>query len=131
MRLDDYQYESEDEEKKQQQTSKKSDKKKPPKKTTKEYLREFNEWVDRKETCISSETFQKFFNFQRPSNMVKGVYTTNDKKKNNMIKSVSSDLKNKIEDMSEEEKEIEKPNKITDVIEKFLSLTKKINPDKD
>ena len=97
----------------------------------KEYLREFNEWVDRKETCISSETFQKFFNFQRPSNMVKGVYTTNDKKKNNMIKSVSSDLKNKIEDMSEEEKEIEKPNKIIDVIEKFLSLTKKINPDKD
>ena len=131
LRLDDYQYESEDEEKKQQQTSKKSDKKKPPKKTTKEYLREFNEWVDRKETCISSETFQKFFNFQRPSNMVKGVYTTNDKKKNNMIKSVSSDLKNKIEDMSEEEKEIEKPNKIIDVIEKFLSLTKKINPDKD
>ena len=94
-------------------------------------MREFNEWVDRKETCISSETFQKFFNFQRPSNMVKGVYTTNDKKKNNMIKSVSSDLKNKIEDMSEEEKEIEKPNKIIDVIEKFLSLTKKINPDKD
>ena len=98
-------------------------------------MREFNEWVDRKETCISSEIFQKFFNFQRPSNMVKAVYTTNYKKKNNkvvnMIKSVSSDLKNKIEDMSEEEKEIEKPNKIIDVIEKFLSLTKKINPDKD
>ena len=46
--------------------------------------------------------------------MLKFVYITNDRKKNNrlviMIKSGSSDLKKEIENMSEKEKQIEKPN---------------------
>ena len=37
--------------------------------------------VNRKETGISSEIFQKHFKFQRPSDMLKTLYTTNDKKK--------------------------------------------------
>ena len=89
MRLiDDYQYESEEEEKEEQQTSKKLDKKEPPKKPTKEELREFNEWVNKKKTGINSEIFQKYISFQRPSNMLKAVYTTNDKKKNNRLVNV-------------------------------------------
>ena len=48
--------------------------------------------------------------------MLKAVYTINDRKKNkdlvNVIKSGLSDLKNEIENMSEKEKEIEKPNEI-------------------
>ena len=110
MRLtDDCQYESEKEkqEEKEQQTSKKE----PPKKLTKDDASNFNEWVNEKERGISSEIFQMHFNLQRPSDMLKSVYKTNDNKNNsrlaNVIKSGLSDLKNKIEDMGEEEKEID------------------------
>ena len=118
---DDYQYESEEE--KEQQTSKK-----PDKKLTKGRASNFNEWVNRKESDINSEIFQKYFSFQRPSDMLKILYTTNDKKKNsklvNVIKSGLSDLKNETENMSDEEKEIEKPSEIIDIVEKTLEFTK-------
>ena len=39
-----------------------------------------------------------------------------------MVKSGLSDLKNEIEDFSEEEKEIEKPNEIVDIVEKILEF---------
>ena len=58
--------------------------------------------------------------------MLKSVYKTNDKKKKstlvNIIKSILSDLKNEI--MSEEEKEIEKPSEIIDIVEKNLEFNK-------
>ena len=41
-----------------------------------------------------------------------------------IIKSGLSDLKNEIEDMSEEEKENEKPNEIIDIVEKIIELNK-------
>ena len=50
--------------------------------------------------------------------MLKTVYNTNNKKENNdlviMIKSGLSDIEKEIENMSEKEKEIEKPNEIDD-----------------
>ena len=106
---DDYYYESEEE--KEQQTSKKLDKKEPPKKATKTDLREFNKWVKKKETGINLELFQKYFKIQKPSDMLKTLYTTNNRKENDdLVKSRLNDLKNSIENISEEEKEIEKPN---------------------
>ena len=67
--------------------------------------------------------------------MLKTIYNTNDRKKNNdlvnVIKSGLSDLKNEIENMDEEEKETEKPNKIVDIVEKFLSLMIEPKEDKD
>ena len=82
MRLtDDYQYQSEKEEEKEQQISKKPGKKEPPKESTKDDVSKFNEWVNEKETDINSELFQKHFKFQRPSDMLKTLYNTNDKKK--------------------------------------------------
>ena len=91
-------------------------------------MRKFNELVNKKETDINRELFQKHFKFQRPSDMLKFVYTTNDKKKNddlgNLIKSGLSDLKNEIEHMNEEETEIEKPNEIVDIVEKILEFSK-------
>ena len=65
---------------KDQHTSKRPYKKEPPKKRTKANLSKFNEWVNRKETDIIFELFKKHFNFQRPSDMLKAAYTTNDKK---------------------------------------------------
>ena len=53
---------------------------------------------------INRELFQRYFNFQRPSDMLKAVYITNVKKKNNdlinLIKSGLIDLKNEIKKMS-------------------------------
>ena len=76
----------------------------------------------KKETGIDNAIFQNHFSFQRPSDMLKAVYTTNDKKKNNrlvnVIKSKLSDLKNKIKYMDEEE-EIKKSNETIDVAEKI------------
>ena len=125
MRLtDDYQYESEEEEQeeKEQQTSKKE----PPKKLTKDDASNFNEWVNEKERGINSEIFQRCFSYQRPSDMLKDLYRINDKYKSNdllnLIKIRLSDLKNEIENMGEEEKEIEKPNEIIDIVEKITEF---------
>ena len=70
--------------------------------------------------------FTKHFSFQRPSDMLKTVCNTNDRKKNNdlvnVIKSGLSDVKNEIENMGKKEKEIEKPNEIVDIVEKILEF---------
>ena len=121
---DDYQYESEED--REQQTSKNPDKKELHKKTTKDDLRKFNEWVNKKETSIDRELFKRHFNFQSPSDMLKVLCSTNDKKKNSdlvfLIKDRLSDLKKETDNMSEEEKEIEKPNEVIDIFEKFFEF---------
>ena len=64
--------------------------------------------------------------------MLKIVCNTNVKKKNNdlakLIKSGLSDLKNEIENMSEEEKEMEKPNEIVDIVKKILEFNDQTQP---
>ena len=64
--------------------------------------------------------------------MLKTVHNANNRKKNNDLVDVSKtgldDLKN---EMSEEEKEIEKPNDIVHTVEKLLSLMIKPKEDKD
>ena len=56
--------------------------------------------------------------------MLKDLCRVNDKYKNNdlvnVIKMGLSDLKNETEYMGEEEKKIEKPNKITDIVKEIL-----------
>ena len=63
----------------------------------------FNEWVNKKEANINNEIFQRYFKFQRPSDILQLAYKTNNKKKNselvNIIKSRLSDLQNEIENM--------------------------------
>ena len=64
--------------------------------------------------------------------MLKVVCNTNVKKKNNdlakLIKSGLSDLKNEIENMSEEEKEMEKPNEIVEIVKKILEFNDQTQP---
>ena len=133
MRLtDDYQYESEkeeeEEEEEKKQISKKPDKKEPPKKPIKDDWSKFNEWVNKKETGINSEIFQRYFKYQSRSDMLKNLYRINDKYKSNdsvnVIKSGLSQLKNEIIYISEEEKEIEKPNEIINIVEEILEFNK-------
>ena len=67
--------------------------------------------------------------------MLKAVYATNNKRKNEklvtMIESGLSDIKNEIKKISDDEIEIEKPDKIVNIVEKILEFNRKIKKDKD
>ena len=56
--------------------------------------------INKEETDINSGLFQKNFRFQRPTEMLKAVYTTNNIMKHekwvNVIKAGLNDLKNEI-----------------------------------
>ena len=60
--------------------------------------------------------------------MLKYLYQTNDRKKNNelvsMINSGLKDLKEEINKITEEEKEKEKPNKIVEIVREILKFNK-------
>ena len=87
-------------------------------------MKEFNEPIIKKETGMNRELFQKYFNFQMPTLMLKTLYNLNDRNKNNklvnIINSRLKDFKEKIEDMSDEEKETKNPNEIVDILEEIL-----------
>ena len=78
---------------------------------------------------MNRELFQEYFKFQMPTIMSKTLYSLNDKKKNNLlvntIKSGLSDLKNEIKKMPKEEREIEKPDKIVEIVEEILKFNEK------
>ena len=63
---------------------------------------------------------------QKPSDMLKTLYTTNDTKKNfdlvNLTKSGLSDLKNEIKNMSEEEKKMKNQTRYQILLKKFLQF---------
>ena len=67
--------------------------------------------------------------------MRKAAYSTNNRKENekivNVIKSGLGDLKNEIKEISDDEIEIEKPDKIVDINKILLSLIDKIKKGKD
>ena len=88
----------------------------------------FNEWINKEETDINKELFKEHFNFQRPSDMLKYLHQANDRGKNDKLVSVIisglEDLKKKIREMSEEEREIEKPDKIVKIVKKILKFNK-------
>ena len=60
--------------------------------------------------------------------MLKAVYATNNKRKNEklvtMIESGLSDIKNEIKKISDDEIEIEKPDKIVNIVEKILEFNR-------
>ena len=76
--------------------------------------------------------FKTYFNFVVPSSLAKKLYETKDKKKSNklvnVIKSGLSDLKNKIKEISEDEKKKikknEQPNEILKIVEEILEFNK-------
>ena len=117
--------------KKKNKPVKKPYKREPPKKPTKTDMKELNELITKEETGINRELCKTYFNFQMPAAILKAVYTTNDKKKNNelvsVIKNRLSNLKNEIKKMSEDEIKIEKPDEIVDTVEKLLEFNRQIH----
>ena len=84
--------------------------------------------VIEKEIDLNEEIFKKYFNFQRPSDMLMFLNKTNDKEKNielvNVINSGLKDLKEEIKKMSEAEIENEDPESIVEIVEKILKFNK-------
>ena len=74
--------------------------------------------------------FKDYFSFLVPSSLVKKLYETKNKNKNNElveeIKNRWNNLKDEIKKMSEDEKEIEQPDKILKIVEEVLDFNKKI-----
>ena len=74
-----YQYESENEE--EQWTSKKFDKNEPLLKPKKTDTNELNELIIKEEKDIKKELLRNYFNFQKPTLILKTLYDLNDRKK--------------------------------------------------
>ena len=91
-------------------------------------VNKFNEWVNKEEASINTELFKKHFNFQRPSDMFKYLYKTNNKEKNNeLVNLINSGLKDFIKEskeISEEERITEKSDKIITIVKKYLKFNR-------
>ena len=74
--------------------------------------------------------FEKHFNFTSPTVLTKQLYKIKNKKENNeivnVIKSGLIDLKHEIKNMSKEEIENEKPDKILEIVKEILNFNNKI-----
>ena len=78
----------------------------------------------KKETDINNELFKKHFSFQSPSVMLKSLSDINDIEKSSksvsVIVSGLKGLKEEINKMSEKERQIEKPDKIIEIVKMTL-----------
>ena len=87
-----------------------------------------NKWIIDEEENINKELLKNYFLFQTLSALLKYLYQTNDKEKNNklvnVINSVLKDLKEEIKNMSKEEKEIEEPDVKVEIVEDILKFNK-------
>ena len=106
----------------------KSEQQQASKKPTKDDANAFREGINKKETDMNKELFKKHFNFERPSDMLKYLYETNDREENNKLVSVINSglkiLKKEIKETPKEESEIEKPDKIVNIVKEILKFNK-------
>ena len=87
---------------------------------TKADMNEIIKHIAKEEIDLHEELFKKYFNFQRPSVMLKSLYKLNTNQSNKLVNVINSglkDLKEEIKKMSEEEKEIEDPESIVKIVE--------------
>ena len=124
LRLSDYQYSSEEE----QEEKQKDDQEKKQEEETITDANVFNEQINKEEKNINNELFKKHFNFQNLSVMLKSLSNINDIEKNNKLVDVIisglKDLKKEIKEMPEEERKIEKPDKILKIVREILQFNK-------
>ena len=92
--------------------------------------KEFIKNIENKSKAINNSLFKEYFKFGSPSDLAKQLYKIKNKNKNNelvnVIKSGMIDLKNKINKMSKDEKEIEKPDRILEIVDEIIDFNNKI-----
>ena len=95
----------------------------------------FFEYIENELKGINYDLFRKYFNFETPIQLTKNLFEIKNKNKNNdfveELKNIWSKLNDEIEEMSDDEKKIEKLHKILKIVEKFLNVINKTKKDKD
>ena len=78
---------------------------------------------------MNYDLFKEYFNFLVPSALAKKLYEIKNKNKNNeLVKAIKkkwSDLKDRIKDMGEQEKESVPPDRELKIVEKVLDFNEK------
>ena len=97
-------------------------------------MNKISKYIAEEETDINEELFNKYFKIQKPSDMLMYLNKTNDKEENNklvnMINSGLKDLEEEIKKMSEEEKKIDDPEFIVEIVKKILKFNEQNQPGK-
>ena len=95
----------------------------------------FFEYIENELKGINYDLFRKYFNFETPIQLTKNLFEIKNKNKNNdfveELKNIWSKLNDEIEEMSNDEKKIEKLHKILKIVEKFLNVINETKKDKD
>ena len=96
---------------------------------------EFFEYIENELKGINYDLFRKYFYFETPIQLTKNLFEIKNKNKNNdfveELKNIWSKLNDEIEEMSDDEKKIEKLHKILKIVEKFLNVINETKKDKD
>ena len=86
--------------------------------------------IERESKDINNDLFKKHFDFSTPIDLAKKIFEIKDVNKNSElveeIKNRWSNLKDKIEEMSKEEIQNEKPNEISGIISKIIDFNKEV-----
>ena len=96
----------------------------------KDDFKKFIEYIGNESKSINCDLFKDFSDFWVPSALAKKLYETKNKRNNskllNTIKDRWSHLEDKVKEMSEDEKEIEQPDRILKIVEEILNSNKEI-----
>ena len=91
-------------------------------------FKKFIKYIENESISINYDLFKHYLNFAVPGALAKRLYETKNKEKNNKlvkeIKNRWSDLKHEVEKMSEDEKEIEQPDKVLKIVENILEFNR-------
>ena len=100
------------------------------KEESKDDLQKFIEYIKNESKGINYDLFKNYINFIVPRALVKQLYKTKNKNKNNalveQIKKRWSNLKDEAEKISGDEKEIEQPDRILKIVKEILDLIKRL-----
>ena len=79
---------------------------------------------------MNYDLFREQFDLSVPNALAKNLYELKNKNKNNelvkAIKNKWSNLKDRIKNINEQEKETEQPDKVLKIVEKYLDFNEKI-----
>ena len=93
-------------------------------------LKEFIEYIEKKSKGMNYDLFREYFDLSVPNALAKNLYELKNKNKNNelvkAIKNKWSNLKDRIKNINEQEKETEQPDKVLKIVEKYLDFNEKI-----
>ena len=94
----------------------------------KDDFKKFIEYIGNESKSINRDLFKDFSDFWVPIALAKKLYETKNKRNNsklvNTIKDRWSHLKDKVKEMSEDEKETEEPDRILKILEQILNSKK-------